>query len=91
MRHDYGEPAKMRQAIRAIEDVVAEHGFVLNVPPVRLGRTELSYLRIVDDVEILITSIGKPNVLEVLVYDRLRKRTWQDIKEKVEAAMASAQ
>jgi hypothetical protein len=37
---------------------------------------------------VLITTTGKPNVLEVYVYDRLRKGTWQD---KVEAAMTASQ
>jgi len=33
--------------------------------------------------------ISEPNVLKVYVYDRLRRGTWEEIKNKVESAMNS--
>src|SRR4051794_29571742 len=87
MRHEYSDPSKRMQAVRAIEQVVTENNFVLNHPPSRIGPIELNFLRSLDGVEILVTSIGEPNVLQVYVYDRLRKETWQEMKDKVEAAM----
>ena len=35
--------------------------------------------------------ISEPNVLKVYVYDRLRRGTWEEIKNKVESAMNSIQ
>lgn len=87
MQHEYKDPSTLRQAVRAIEDMATANNFVLNHPPVRLDFIDLNYLRLVDGVEILINSIGKPTVLEVYIYDRLRKGTWPEIKDKVEAAM----
>lgn len=87
VRQEYSDPSKVRRAMRAVEDIAAGSGFVLNEPPSRVDYISLSYLRTADGVEILITSIGEPNVLKIYVYDRLRKGTWPGIKEKIEAAL----
>jgi len=91
VRQEYSDPSKVRQAMRAVEDVAAGSGFVLSEPPSREDYISLNYLRTPDGVEILIASIGEPNVLKVYVYDRLRRGTWEEIKNKVESAMNSIQ
>ena len=89
LEREYTDPSKVKQAAGAIEDVAMENGFVLNRPPIRLGMIDLNYYRDGDGIEIHIISIGKPNLLQVYVYDKLRKGTWEEIKKKLEAAMQS--
>jgi hypothetical protein len=91
IRSEYKDPSTLQRAVRAIEDVAVANNFNLNHPPVRLGLIHLNYLREVDGVEIMIDAIGKPTVLEVYIYDRLRKGTWQEMKDKVEAEMNRVQ
>ena len=93
VQREYSDPSKVRQGVRAIQDVAAENNFFLsgglNNPHLMDGRgfIELSYLRGVDGVEMILTTIHKAKVLEVYFYDRLRKGTWQEMKDKVEAAI----
>lgn len=97
MHPEYANPRVHQRAAREIEDLVKQNGFflsgVLTLSQVIDERemVDLKFSHPEHGTEILISTIRKPNVLDVYVFDRLRKGAWPDIKDKIEAAMQRIQ
>ena len=91
----YTDINKKRRVALAVKDLITANGFSLiggfgGPWVVDDSVIYLEYTRASDGIEIAIDTTKNANTLEVYFYDRVKKGTWREIKEKVEALIRTA-